>query len=39
MVGFENELLTKTRLIMKKEAMRENMFDKKLEEKGAAPKE
>ena len=49
MIGLENELLTKTGLIMKKKVMRENMFgrkanvsrrfDKNPEEKGAMPKE
>ena len=29
MISLENELLTKTRLIMKKEAMKENMFGRK----------
>ena len=29
MIGLENELLTKIRLIMKKKAMRENMFGRK----------
>ena len=28
-IGWEKELLTKTRLIMKKKAMRENMFGRK----------
>ena len=28
-IGWEKELLTKTELIMKKRAMRENMFGKK----------
>ena len=47
-IGWEKELLTGTRLIIKKKAMRENMFggrpmvsrrfDKKPEEKGATPK-
>ena len=49
MIGLENDLLTKTGLIMKKKAMKENMFgggpmvskrfNKKPEEKGATPKE
>ena len=49
MIGLESELLTKTRLIMKKKTTRENMFgrkakgvqrfNKKPEEKGATPKE
>ena len=48
-ISWGKELLTKTGLIMKKKAMRENMFgrkangvqefDKKPEEKGATPKE
>ena len=49
MINWEKELLTKTRLIMKKEATKGSMsgrkangaqrIDKKPEEKGAAPKE
>ena len=49
MIGWEKELLTKTGLIMKRKATKGNMFgrkangaqgvDKKLEEKGATPKE
>ena len=49
MIGLENELLIKTRLIMKKKVMKKmclagrpmvsRRFDKKPEEKGAMPKE
>ena len=50
MIGLENELFTKIRLIVKKKAVRERIclagrpivprrFDKKSEEKGAMPKE
>ena len=48
MIGLENELLTKTGLIMRKKIMKKSMFDrpmvpkrfdKKPEEKGATPKE
>ena len=49
MIGLENELLIKTRLIMKKKVVRKNYlvgrpmvsrrFDKNPEEKGVMPKE